>query len=192
MSRYKNLNKKLTGKPDEKVEYLDEAKTETKIFTGIIHCKGVDITVEYDWKEFDERYNKPLLYPVPEERALPPRSPYSTMKDENKNEFMDFGHDTSIKTGLSDALEHEAAFRVAKIRFTRKILVYPYNLTNKTKGFLYDDTFLDIFPERFAFHGKNRLVEGYKLVMVKKYPFMTLKENFIITQTLNPQMEMGF
>lgn len=190
MSRYGDLirrNKTQGVAPSKEVL---EQKEQAKIFTGIIHCKGIDIHMEYTWDEFDQRYNTPLSVPVPEERQPLPPSPYSTFKDEHKNDFLNAYYLEFQRAGIIDALQHEEQFRTALIRMTRHLDVYPFNFTDKTKGYLYDPSFLDLFPSKVGIPWKKALQRGFKLITIKKLPYMMAKENFTVIQTINSQAEL--
>lgn len=186
MSRYGDLFK---TEPVIEKEPLREKNSE-QIYSGIIHCNGVDIVMEYDYPELTWRRKYLQSLPKVAVRKERPLSPLSIYKDEEKNAYLNFFWQEFQRAGIIDVLKNEQNFRTAKIQLSIKYDCYPLKFTPKSTGYLYDDSFIDLFPEKISRPFSNSLKKGYKLITLKNLPFMMKKDNFRVIKELSSHPQL--
>lgn len=161
-------------------EEKEEAAPEPpKILSGTVyshpHHKQIFFTEDELIFKSKYKYNEDVS-----SRYEAPQNPNWKYKDVERNSYLNRLWEEISSNGILDAMKHEKAFRMEKIRLLAPFECYPLVFSEKTQGFLYHPTFLSQFPQFLQDAWNPLLVQGFSLISLKGLPWMKKNDELLI------------
>lgn len=178
-------------KPEEEKEKPEEIQLPNIISAEIYsypHLKKIYFTE-------DDYFHTPIAKHIPVDNSnagwdIYPEAPLRKYADERRNQLLNSEWNSYSTSGVLEALKHEEAFRLHKVKLKVALPGFAISLSPGTPGIMYHNSFIDLFPEKIKAEIAPKLKEGCAFVMMKKLPWVVKKDNLEIQLPKNNDLSL--